>query len=248
MSRQALTDCAYFVGSMELTGQSNRVSYDAMVDELDCTTFGSGGHREYVGGLESVSISGGGFIDLGNVYDVEQYHFDNRRELVPHTIGVSNAGSAVAAKAYVANSLDTTIKATTETGQLFGWELSATGSAKSGHGKFLWSPSTAVTSTADGTAVEIGAVPSGKFALATLHVLARSGSASLTATIESDADADFDGSETTRVSFDSVSAVGYQFKTVAGPITDTHWRAALTVSGTGSLTIAIAVGISLFAV
>lgn len=247
MSRQALTDCAYFVGSMELTGQSNRVSYDAMVDELDCTTFGSGGHREYVGGLESVSISGGGFIDLGNVYDVEQYHFDNRRELVPHTIGVSNAGSAVAAKAYVANSLDTTIKATTETGQLFGWELSATGSAKSGHGKFLWSPATAVTSTADGTAVEIGAVPDGKYALATLHVLARSGSAALTAEIESDVDGDFN-SATTRISFTQMSAVGSQFGMVAGPITDDHWRAALTVSGSGSLTIAIAVGISLFAV
>lgn len=248
MARQALTDCAYFVGSLELTGQSNRVSFDAMVEELECTTFGSGGNREYVGGLESVSISGGGFIDLANVYDVEQFHFDNRRELVPHTIGVSNSGSAVAAKAYLTKALDTSLKAGNDVGQLFGWELSATGSAKSGYGKFLWSPATAVTSTADGTAVEIGAIPDGKHALATLHVLARSGSAALTAVLESDADADFDGSETARISFTQASGVGSQFGSVAGPITDTHWRAALTVSGTGSLTIAIAVGVSLFAV
>lgn len=248
MAREALIDVAYFVGSMELTGQSNRLSFDSMVEEVECTTFGSGGNKEYTGGLESASITGGGFIDLGNVYDIQQFRFDNKRELVPHTIAQSNSGAAVAAPAYVVKALDTSLKATADVGQLFGWEISATGSSRTGYGKFLWSPATTVTSTTDGTAVEIGAVPAGKAALASLHVLARSGTASLTAVLESDADADFDGSETARITFDAMSAVGAQFKAVDGPITDTHWRAVLTVSGSGALTVVIAVGVSLFAV
>lgn len=246
--RQALLDCAYHVGSIELTGQSNRLSYDASVAELEGTTFGSGGAKEVFGGLETAALNGGGFVDLGSVYDADQFRHANGRSILPHTIGPSNSGSAVAAPAYVVKSLSTSIKVTHQVGELIGWELAASGSSRSGYGAYLVSPSTAITSTTDGTAVEIGAVPSGKSALATLHVLARSGTATLDAVIESDADADFDGSESTRITFSQMSGVGSQFLSVAGPITDTHWRAALTVGGTGSLTVVIALGISLFAV
>lgn len=246
--RQALLNCAYHVGAVDLTGQSNRVSFDATVEELDGTTFGDNGYKTVFGGLETADVSGGGFVDLGSAHDAAQFRQTNGRTLLPHTIGPSNSGSAVAAPAYVVKSLFTSLKIVNQVGQLVQWEAAAAGSSRTGYGAYLWSPATAVTATADGTAVEIGAVPAGKAALATLHVLARSGTATLDAVIESDADADFDGSETTRITFTQMSAVGSQFQSVAGPITDTHWRAALTVGGSGSLTVVIALGISLFAV
>lgn len=247
--RQALLDCAYHVGSIELTGQSNRLSYDASVAELEGTTFGSGGAKEVFGGLETASLSGGGFVDLGSVYDADQFRHANGRSILPHTIGPSNSGSAVGAPAYVVKSLSTSIKVTHQVGELIGWELAASGSSRSGYGAYLVSPSTAITSTTGGTAVEIAAVPSGKAALGALHVLARSGTATLDATIESNVDADFDGgSPTTQITFSQMAGVGSQFLSQPGPITDTYWRAVLTVGGSGSLTVVIALGISLFAV
>jgi hypothetical protein len=246
MARETLLNCAYFVGGVDLSSQSNRISFESMVAEVDATTFGSNGSKEVVGGIESVNVSGGGYVDFGSASDVERESLANGRLLLPHSIGPSNSGAAVGARALVVKSLTTNIKLYGEVGALAPWEAQASGSSKSGYGKFLWTPSVEVTATTDGTAVEIAAVPSGKHALATLHVLARSGTATLDAVIESDVDANFDGSETTRITFTQMSAVGYQFQSVAGPITDTFWRAVLTVGGTGSLTIAIALGISQF--
>lgn len=246
--KEVWRSAAYFVGAVDLTSQTNRLDFEASVEEKECTTFGSGGAREYVGGLEMASISGGGYVDYGGAYDVDRQVYNDRRLLLPHTIGPSNAGSAVAATAYVVKSLTTSLKVFTQVGEVLPWEISASGSSRSGRGKFLVSPVSAITSSTNGTAVEIGAVPSGHSALATLHCLARSGTATLDVELESDEDADFDGSETTRIVFDQVSGVGAQFKSAAGPITDTHWRAAMTVSGSGSLTVVIAVGVSLFAV
>ena len=243
-----MRSCAYHVGSIELTGQSNRLSLDAEVAELEGTTFGDSGNKTVFGGIESASITGGGFVDLGSVYDAEQFRRTRTRELLPHTIGPSNSGSAVGATAYVVKALATSLRATNQVGELVQWELNASGSSRTGYGAYLWSPATSVTTTADGTAVLVGAVASGKAGLATLHVLERTGTATLDVVIESDATDAFSGSETSRITFAQASAVGSQFKSVDGPITDTYWRAALTVGGSGSLTIVVGFGISLFAV
>lgn len=246
MAIASLLSCAYFVGGVDLTSQANRVDLDAMVAELDGTTFGDDGNKTVFGGLESATVSGGGYVDFGSVADVERESYANGRLLLPHTIGPSNSGAAVAAKAYVVKSLSTSVKLYGQVGELVPWEVSAASSSKTGHGKFLAVPSTTISATGDGTAVEIAAVPDGKYALATLHVLSRTGTATLDVVIESDVDADFDGSETSRITFTQMSAVGSQFKSVAGPITDTFWRAAFTVGGSGTLTVAVALGISLF--
>jgi hypothetical protein len=246
MALAAMTGCAYFVGGADLTSQSNRLSLDAMVAELDGTTFGSNGVKEVFGGLESAAITAGGFVDFGSVSDVEQETYNDGRLLLPHTFGVSNSGAAVAAKAYVVKSLSTDIKLYGQVGELVPWDLTAAGSSKTGIGKFLAVPSTTISATGDGTAVQIGAVADGKYALASLHVLSRTGTATLDAVIESDVDSNFDGSETSRITFTQMSAVGSQFGSVAGPITDTYWRATFTVGGSGTMTVAIALGISLF--
>lgn len=246
MAREALTGAAYFVGGVDLTGQTNRIDLDFMVAELDGTCFGDGGNKTVFGGIESATVNGGGFVDFGSVADVERESYDNGRLLLPHTVGSSNSGAAVGAKAYVVKSLGTSVKLYGQVGELVPWEASAAGSSKTGHGKFLAVPSTTISATGNGTAVQIAAVPTGKYALATLHVISRTGTATLDAVVQSDVDANFDGSETTRITFSQASAVGSQFGSVAGPITDTYWRARFTVGGAGTLTVAIALGISVF--
>jgi hypothetical protein len=90
------------------------------------------------------------------------------------------------------------------------------------------------------TPLNLGAVASGKRLYAALHVLAVAGT--LDVLVASD-DAEAFGSPTARIVFTQASAVGSQWGTpVAGPITDTWWRASWTVAG-GDATFVVAMGI-----
>lgn len=247
--KEAWLSAAYFVGAVDLTSQTSRLDAEFSVAEVECTTFGSGGSEELVGGLETASITGAGYVDYGGQYDVDREMYANRRVLLPHTICPSNAGAAVDATAYVVKPLTTSVKVLGQVGQVLPWEVQARGSSRSGAGKVLVSPASVLTSSGEGTAVEFDqAVDAGYAALATVHVIGHTGNATVDFTIESDATGDFNGSEMTRITFDQMSGVGSQFKSVAGPITDTYWRATWTIGGSGSVTAVVALGISLFAV
>jgi len=246
--KEVWLNAAYFVGAVDLTSQTSRIEAEFSVAEIECTTFGSGGAEELVGGLESANITASGYVDYGGQYDVNREMYANRRVLLPHTIGPSNAGAAVGVVAYVVKPLTTSVKVLGPVGQVLPWEVQARGSSRAGAGAFLVSPSSALSTSGDGTPVEIGAIGAGRAALATLHVLEVTGSATLDVVIESDATGDFNGSETQQITFPQMSGVGSQFKSIAGPITDTYWRATWTIGGTGTVTAVVALGISLFAV
>lgn len=245
MAKQVLRGVVYFVGGADFSSQGNQLSLESMVEEKDVTTWGSGGAKEVIGGLESVSISGAGYVNFGSTWDVDREAYDGKRLLVPHTIGPSNSGYAVAAPAYLVKALSTSIKLFTSVGEVLPWSLSASGSSQTGHGAFLYSPAAAVTATGNGTAVQVGAVPSGKSMLAALHVLATTGSPTLDVVIQSDDNSGMT-TPTDRITFAQATAKGSQFLSLAGPITDTYWRAKLTFGGTGSITIAVAAGVSVF--
>lgn len=245
MAKQVWTGVAYFVGDANLTSQGNQLSFESMVEEKDVTTWGSGGAKEVIGGLESVAITGGGFVDYGSAWDADREFYDGKRLVVPHSIGPSNSGYAVAAPAYVVKALGTDIKLFTSIGEVLPWSLSASGSSQTGHGAFLYSPASAITGTGNGTAVQVGAVASGKSMLAALHVVATTGSPTLDVVVQSDDNSGMT-SATDRITFTQATAKGSQFKSVAGAITDDYWRVKLTFGGTGSITVAVAVGVSLF--
>lgn len=103
----------------------------------------------------------------------------------------------------------------------------------------------AKTSTGNGTAYELGEITAGRKLYACLHVLAVAGTdPTLDLIIQSD-DAEAFSSPLTRASFAQANAIGAQYLTpVAGPITDTWWRAKWTLGGTEpSFTIALCMGI-----
>lgn len=90
------------------------------------------------------------------------------------------------------------------------------------------------TATGNEDAVELGAVATGKYLYAALHVTSLEGTdtPTITVKIQSDSSESFD-SPTDRISFTAKTAVGEQWATpVAGEITDTWWRAVITISGT----------------
>ncbi|HEY9416720.1 MAG TPA: hypothetical protein VIQ30_18350, partial [Pseudonocardia sp.] len=87
----------------------------------------------------------------------------------------------------------------------------------------------------------VGAVASGQFAYAALHVF--SAGTTMTVQVQSAATVGF-ASPTTRGTFSAATAVGGLWLTrVAGPITDTYWRLNVSaITGTFQVAGVIAIG------
>jgi hypothetical protein len=56
MAVLALTDATITINSVALTSKANSVTINYEVESLDATSFGSGGARAFVGGLQSNSV------------------------------------------------------------------------------------------------------------------------------------------------------------------------------------------------
>lgn len=118
-------------------------------------------------------------------------------------------------------------------GEIAGFSAMALPSKSRIHrGNLLFNQS-GLSSSGSGTAQELGAVASTQQVVAGLHILAIDDNAgdTIDVVIESDAADDFSGSETTRITFDQMTDIGSQYKTLSGTITDTWWRTDYTIAG-----------------
>lgn len=91
-----------------------------------------------------------------------------------------------------------------------------------------------------GTAIQVGAVASGKRLWAALYILGGTFT-NFAVTIESDNAVGFPSAATV-LTFSTVSAAGGQFSSVAGPITDDWFRAKATI-GSGTANYAVVYGV-----
>lgn len=91
-----------------------------------------------------------------------------------------------------------------------------------------------------GTSLQLGAIPAGRRLWAAVHVTAAAGT-NLVVTIESDNAVGFP-SPALQITFATMSAVGWQFLSVPGPITD-DWFRAVATQATGTATYAVMFGI-----
>jgi len=105
-------------------------------------------------------------------------------------------------------------------------------------------PATARTTSGTGTITYVGDVSSGQKAYAALHVIAASGSSpTLDVAVQSDGDSSF-GSPTDRITFSQASAVGAEWKSASGAISDSYWRVSYTIGGSSpSFTFVVVFGI-----
>lgn len=110
----------------------------------------------------------------------------------------------------------------------------------------LAAPLAARTATGNGSAVAAVGPTATQRVYAALQVVAASGTTpSVTVKIQSAPASNF-ASPTDRITFTAATAAGWQFSSTAlGEITDGHWRATWTISGTTpSLTFAVMFGIA----
>lgn len=238
-----LLDAMYFVGAVDLTGQSNRIEFEDSIEEKETTNWASQGRKEYIGGLESVAINAAGQWEAGGSTLVDDAMWASRRVVESHLTFPN--GSDVGDVAYFTRALRTNAKLDWSIGEVAPWALTAMGSDPAVRGPILHPPGTAVTGDGDGSAVQHIAVPAGKRLWGLAVVPEYSGLDSLVVTVESDTVATFDGSAETRLTFDTFTDVGWNVqRTTVGAHADTWYRVSFDATGTGSADVIVAIGIA----
>lgn len=233
-----------WVGLSVLHGGSqiacNAKSVDApkvSVAELDktalCDTW-----RQVLGGVKSVSWSAEIMQDFA-ASGLDEREFALLGVAAP--MSLLPAGATYGSVGYAFDGLALTYTPLQAThGELAMGMLGGNGSGVAVRGACLHPPSTARTSSASGTAIEIGAVAATQRMYGALHVTSTSGtSEQLTVKLQSSATEG--GSYTDRVTFTTATDVTYQWSSVAGAVTDTWWRVSWTISGSDTPTFEFAV-------
>lgn len=240
MAVQVLTDALVLVNGADLSGYSNKVSVDAMVDELDATTFASGGWSEKVGGLAASEFMVEGFWDAGSSVKPDDRLWTDLGTVAAWT---ATPAAAVGTVAYFGNVLSGSHVVGGDVGTLAPFAARGMGSGRVIQGQLLHSPGTARTATGTTTGVQLGALSSSQAMYAALHVCSVAGTTpSIDVTLQSASSQG--GSYTDRITFTTADDVTSELLSYAGAQTNTWWRVSYTISGTGpSFLFAVAAGI-----
>lgn len=242
-----LKNVRLFTGGLDLTGTTNKLEIKKKVETKPVTTWGSYDvttgqvWEENIGGLASAEWSAGG---------PDAYGVGLTDEILSSGVGLLGAFTAmpasadVGAVAHLAYALEGDVTTLGGVGDVAPWAASWKSSSPMPRGVVLHPPGTARTSTGNGTAVEYVAVAAAQKLYASLHVLSVSGTSTPTLTVTVESDTTGFPSATSRIAFDAATAVGGQWKSVAGAITDTFYRVSWTISGSSpSFLFCCAVGV-----
>lgn len=232
-----LSNCGIFAGGYNITGLSNAVNLVITPDIRDRTCFGDLGRvRAY--GMEDMALTVAGFRDMtaGANDEMMRAAWENSSQVPVSLFIPATSGAAV-----VEGDLAYFFASWTPQyviGGAHGDDLMFNFAAQNGPvgypcaiGLVLNPGLTAVTEDGNTTGVNLGAVATGQYAYAILHVTEVSADDSIVVSIESAATDEFID-PTTKFLFDSADAISSQFPVrIAGPITDAYWRAVHNVTG-----------------
>jgi hypothetical protein len=230
MGTQILKDCTIWLNQFDLTADVNQMDRQAEVEEKPCTTFASGGDVERKGGLKDSRLQFMTFWDPALAEAVIDPLLGTGANVV---CGTPNG--VFGDVAYFARGLLPKGSKVFQVGEMAKLDSEIVTSASEGLIRgHLIAPKATRTTTANGSARLEGAVAATEkvYALAQVFSVAGTGSPTLALKIQSDDNAGFT-TPTDRITFTNFTATGYQMSSLAGAITDTHWRAVWTITGTG---------------
>jgi hypothetical protein len=229
MAASIIHDKSVYFDGYDLTGRTNAIALDYGVDLLENTTIDMDA-RSRIGGLPTQKIQVEGYVEIDST---DKALFDNAG-IADKLISIGVGGDAVGDIAYTMKAIIGEITEGAKVGELYAFSLGAESNSQLIRSTMLLnSKGTALTSSGNGSGLELGAIASGKTMYAALHVLnVGTGSPTLDLILQSD-DANNFPSATSRITFDQVTAIGSQLKTLAGPVTDTWWRPSYTIGGSG---------------
>lgn len=229
MAELVLKNTRIFVDAVNVSGDHNAATLTYSAELLDKTTFGST-FRKRVTGLMDVEFNAQGFTNVAK--SEAKYGGAVGSSGV---VSIAPQGGTVGNTAYLFQTREGTFTpfSAGAVGQIMPFDVTLSGDGQAlARGKVLID-STAVTATANGTAVAIDTVSTGEFLYGTLHVhrVSTAGAGSgIRARIQTSASSGF-GSLTTQISFSSSTGVVGRWGTrKAGAITHTWARIAVTVT------------------
>lgn len=240
MAKFVFNDGKVFTGGYDLSSHITSVNLEINAEELDATTINSGGFREKLGGLKDSTISMDGFYEAGQNKPDALLGASVGNELIVTTVPDAGVGNT----AYF-------MKSTLFTYSMFGsiGEIAPFSISKSQSSDIVVRGTieldSDLTATGNSTGVQLGAVGADEKIYAAIHCYGVSGTSSPTVTfkLQSDDNASFT-SPTDQITFTDITAIGADFQSVAGAITDDYWRLNYTISGTDpSFSIHATIGI-----
>lgn len=241
MASFSLTDATTWVGGYDFTTKLNQISLSASAEDLEDTTFGSGGYRSRTGGLKTVEAELNGFLDSDASIGVDPEIFPN---LGTHDRVVTMAhDDAEESIAYMFQAGQFSYDLFGSVGELAPFSVSMMGTNSVGliRGQVAKAKASVSATGATGSPVNLGNVGASQYLYATLHVIGTPGT-TITVEVESDDNASFT-SATSRITFGPITTAGGIWGTrVAGTLAETHYRFNVTAI-TGTFTIAGAIGI-----
>lgn len=244
----AFTHCGLFVNGVDLTGTSNSIKAEMIKEVKERNVFGNSGKVREMAGLGDVNFTAAGFHEAAQDSLMRATYGTN-------TINTSFIVSSASKTATAAGDLAFFFQGTQpqySTGEQHGndllWGLTLQAGAN-GYGiiagKALNVGTTAITADGNGTGVVMPAASASQSVYALMHVLEVSTDDTIDVLIQSDDNSGFT-SATTRFTFTQAAAVGSEFLAkLAGPISDTYWRAVYNVTAAAdpSFKVAIVLGI-----
>lgn len=235
---QTLKNCRIWHGGYDVSGRSNEIGLAYKAELKDSTVFNVGARRR-IAGLTDAEVTGGGFWDAGLTDPalLGGVAVDG----LPLSISPS-AGAAGEIVYMIPSALAEYVRSGT-IGEIVAFDFAASGSGVMVRGRIL--DYGAVAASGAGSGIQAGAAADGQLVHAVLHVLGVTGAGTeITVAIDSSAEDAWTGDETQRVLFAAATGPGAQWISVAGPITDTWWRARWTITGTEpGAVIAVELGI-----
>lgn len=242
MATQILRDATIHLHDVAVHEIGSSVDLTLGLEPQDCTVWGSQA-RKYAAGLFTADLSADGYADMTG-YDGSLWTNYRARTAVVASVSADSADNSVAYTFEALNHELTSLSGAV--GDMAAVSVGAT--TRNAYGAIrsnILLPSAARTSTASGTARQLGAVSATQRVFSAVHVIAASGSSpTLDITIRSD-DASGFSSPTTRVTHTQFTTTGSEFSSAAGAITDDWWRVTATIGGSSpSFTFIVIVGIA----
>jgi hypothetical protein len=243
MAVYANVDISYLVGSIEVAGNAKSVTANAECTALDTTALSTSGWTTVIAGFKTATFQAELMADLVTLGLDETLQGYFATADVPQSLSIGSADGSVT---YFGRTLATSYTPLQGApGELAMSSITAkTSSGPLVRGRRIHPTSVARSSTGNGTGYQLGALSASQSLYVALHVLDRTGTASMTLSVQSDDNAGFSSATNRITSFTAATARGYQWGSVAGAVTDDYWRCVYTITGTGTITFGVSAGIA----
>lgn len=225
MATETVYNRQVWLGGYNLTATANAVDLDYGAEMKDNTTMPDT-TRSMAAGLKVVTSQVEGYWDA-DPYDAALFNYIGVSD-TPMSIAVS---STEGSRAYFFKGTQGDYKPNGTIGEMFAFSAGAHARGDLVRG-YVLSYDTSIPATANGTALQLGALSSDQTLVAALHVFSATGTnPTLDVTVVSDTASNFP-SALTQLTFTQATGITSQYLTLAGANTDTWYRAVFTVGGT----------------